>query len=397
MTARKRISTLADEIAKLIAQGIAPESAREAATNARHERLRKPDIVFGGCFELADAMPDVDYVMLPALVQRQVLTLTGRPSHGKSTVAMAMAMALALGRELGPLKPLRSGLVYFLSVEDADGTRKRIYAEAVRHKLTPEERERVNDTLRWAHINTLLSPALIAEYIREDALGARVVAIFIDTGPALFAGDDENANPQIQAFAESCRALTEIEGSPCVVVFWHPVKAASADNLTPRGGSALIGAIDGNLTLWAEDDETTTLGHGKWRADHFDPIVFSLESVPLIMQSGAIANIKIAVPKTGAQIEDKESEATDRREKLLIALLAADGTEPQSVRRLAEIVGVGRSTAGRDLRHMAASKPALVAVDAVTDRYTLMKHGKLAANAVKARQRKAYEAASKGE
>ena len=220
-----------------------------------------------------------------------------------------------------------------------------------------------------------------------------MVAIFIDTGPALFAGDDENANTQMQAFAESCRALTNIEGAPCVVIFWHPVKSANAENLTSRGGSALIGAIDGNLTLWADDDETTTLSHGKWRADHFDPIVFTLESVPLIMRSGATANIRIAVPKTGAQIEDTETESTHRRERLLLALPTI-GEDAVSLRRLAELAQTSRSTAQRDLNRMTKARPPLVNLDPVADRYVITKHGKLAANAVKARQRRAYEEAS---
>ena len=122
---------------------------------------------------------------------------------------------------------------------------------------------------------------------------APVVAIFVDTGAALFAGDDENSNTQLQDFATSCRAFTEVEGAPCVVVFWHPVKNAQADNLIPRGGSALLGAVDGNLTLWLDDDGTATLSHtpAKWRADPFEPIAFTLESVPLVLPSGVNANV----------------------------------------------------------------------------------------------------------
>lgn len=119
-----------------------------------------------------------------------------------------------------------------------NGTRKRIFAEAIRYELNANEREALNRRLRWVHVNTTLHPGIIADAIRADAAGRPVVAIVVDTGAALFAGDDENSNTQLQDFATSCRAFTEVEGALCVVVFWHPVKNAAADNLIPRGGLA---------------------------------------------------------------------------------------------------------------------------------------------------------------
>jgi hypothetical protein len=390
-------SPLVDEVARVVALGASEDVAREAVATARRERLAARNIVMGGCLALADAMPDVSYVMSPVLVQRQVLTLTGRAGHGKSTVAIAIAFALALDRELGPLKPLRRGLVYFISAEDTDGTRKRIYAEAIRHNLNPEERAAIDTRLRWVHVNVTMNPALIAEYLRDDARAQSISAVFVDTGLALFAGDDENANQQMQAFAVSCRVLTELDGAPCVLVFWHPVKNANADNLIPRGGSALLNAIDGNLTLWLDaDTDTATLAHtSKWRADLFEPIDFTLETVQLVMPSGAYASIRIATPKTGAQIEQRESEAASRRAALLLAL---DGTKgPQPVRDVAATLKTSTTTIHRELKDLAKSKPPLVELDAVTKHYRLTSAGRKAAAEISARAAAAYKAARDGE
>jgi hypothetical protein len=385
-----------DAVARLVADGAPEDLAREVCANNAREKLVAQHIVTAGAFEMADTMPDVSYVMAPVLVQRQVITLTGRAGHGKSTVAIAIAFALALQRELGPLKPAREGLVYFVSAEDMDGTRKRIYAEGVRHRLTEDQRKALDRRLRWVHVNVTMNPALIAEHIRGDSRDQDIAAIFVDTGLALFAGDDDNANMAMQAFAVSCRAFTELNGAPSVVVFWHPVKNAGADNLAPRGGSALLNAIDGNLTLWLDTDtDTATLSHSKWRADVFEPIDFALEKVKLILPTDAYATTKIATPKSAADVERDESKGAERREQLLVTL--ADARGPVSQRELGAAAGATKSTVGRDLLHMTSCKPALVAVDPVTGHYTLTATGRRAAEAARERDARAYRAQSEGE
>ena len=184
---------------------------------------------------------------------------------------------LGLRRRLGPLDPdpLSNALVYMISAEDQEGTRLRIFAEAVRHKLNEAERADVNTFLRWVHLSATLHPELISMEIEKDAAGADVCAIFVDTGPALFAGDDENSNAALQSFAASWRPLTLMPGRPVVVLLWHPAKNATADNLVPRGGSSLLGAVDANLTLW-RDDDVVTLSYTKLRSEHFEPIRFRL-------------------------------------------------------------------------------------------------------------------------
>jgi hypothetical protein len=86
----------------------------------------------------------------------------------------------------------------------------RIYAEAVRHNLSPQERTELDGQLRCMHVNTAVHAATIGDHIAEDAAGNDVIAIFLDTGPALFARDDENSNTQLQLFAASCPLLTEV-------------------------------------------------------------------------------------------------------------------------------------------------------------------------------------------
>jgi hypothetical protein len=84
---------------------------------------------------------------------------------------------------------------------------------------------------------------------------------------------------QALKFALMLREFTKLPGSPVVLVPTHPIKNAGKDNLLPRGGSAFLNEMDGNLTLWAEGErETTELSWaGKLRGSSFEPLTFALE------------------------------------------------------------------------------------------------------------------------
>jgi hypothetical protein len=284
-----------------------------------------PSVTVGGCLDLANAMDDVEYVVTPVLAQRQVVTLTGNPGHGKSTTISSIAASIALQEPLGAMRPERPGLAYIVSAEDIDGTRLRIFGEAIRRKLDAEQRARLNRNLRWVQLFGMVAPSFIREWIEEDAAGADVAAVFLDTGPAMFGGESENDNVEMQAFVTGCRVLTRLPGGPCIVVLWHPAKGATADNLLPRGGSALLGAIDGNLTIWHDTDAgiaTLARSSTKWRGEHFDPLHFRLDVIPLILPSGKHVSIRVAVPVDGVAAS---SAKPIRRDTALDALREAIG------------------------------------------------------------------------
>ena len=81
----------------------------------------------------------------------------------------------------------------------------------------------------------------------------------------------------------------------------HPTKYAAADNLLPRGGSSFLNEVDGNLTLWADEEQATTTLHwqGKFRGMTFGPIQFAFQSCEhpsWTLRSGDPVTIKLAVP-----------------------------------------------------------------------------------------------------
>jgi RecA-family ATPase len=179
-------------------------------------------------------MPEADMVMAPCFTRAQLVTLTAHPGAGKSTVCGSAAIHHALIRALGPLTPESDGCVYYVSREDQAGTALRLQAEAARLQLTEQDRAMVNARLRWVLVNENMAPEIIAESMREDAAGMRIDLVFVDTGVALFCGDDENANAQLQAFAARCRWFVNLPGSPCTVVMHCSPTYVETGGASPR-------------------------------------------------------------------------------------------------------------------------------------------------------------------
>ena len=134
----------------------------------------------------------------------------------------------------------------------------------------------------WAEHD--LQPHRLRTFKRSnDPAFAGCSSVTIDTGPAFQAAcgiTEENDNMQALRFALTLRSFTQLPGNPVVLVPTHPVKNAGKDNLLPRGGSAFLNEMDGNLTPWAEGDRTTTelSWAGKLRGPSFGSIAFALDT-----------------------------------------------------------------------------------------------------------------------
>lgn len=382
-------------VEKLVALGASETVARSSVLDADRQKRLGQDLVVGGALTLASEMPDTAYAVPPVLARGQLVACTAHPGHGKSTLFAGICFAGAAGRKLGQLDPVDGSLWYFVSAEDVQGTRNRLLAEVVRHKLTADECAAIDERLRWVHINAPLRPEIILDAIAQDAEGRPIALIVIDTGPAVFLGDDENANAQQQDHAAAWRRGTELGGQPCVVILCHPRKGAGADDLDPRGGSAFVGSLDANLTLW-KDDDVVTLGFKKLRSEVFEPMKFRLDPVPLVLASGARLNIPVAVPISDAGAEAIESEASQRRAAIIGAL---HGAPPLGIREIARrVFGDERrkSTVSRDLDELTKGPRALIERDQVAGKLVLTAAGKKAGEAIRARETQAYREAADG-
>jgi hypothetical protein len=155
-------------------------------------------------------------------------------------------------------------------------------------------------------------------------------AIFVDTSAAYFIGagfDEENSNTQIGKWAQALQLMTELPGTPAVVVLCHPTKNPAPDNLIPRGGGAFIAAIDGNLTLWATTPGEVVKLHwqGKYRGPNFEPLMFRFETGTcdaLKDAHGRSLPSVVAVPIDDAQAEALEKQGQSHEDTILTTMLA---------------------------------------------------------------------------
>jgi hypothetical protein len=151
-----------------------------------------------------------------------------------------------------------------------------------------------------------------AETLKQtiEAGGRETTLIIGDSAAAYFPGDDDNQNVQMGDFARNLRVLTKCKGKPAVLILCHPVKAATKENLLPRGGGAFLNEIDANLTLWSEaQGETSTLHwQGKIRGADFQPVSLSLKQVKLDKLRDAKGRAFVSVVAT-LQTEEQAEKA----------------------------------------------------------------------------------------
>jgi hypothetical protein len=273
-------------------------------------KREKTGVTIGGALRLALTMPDPRGRRVTDLLERPTRHCYRAPpvtarQPSSSGYAFTWRSAVPSVR----LRQKRTGCFYIVSAEDLQGTRNRVLGEAARLHLDADGRALLDERLRWVQVDTNAGAATIREAIEDDAAGRDVALIFVDTGPALFCGDDENDNIAQRNFIEGFISWRYLPGSPVTVLAWHPSKGATADRLEPRDASAIKGTCDFNLTIWRDEDRVT-LHYTKVRAQHFDPIEGKLSTVELEAASGQ----RYFAPIVTLDVTDDRPERADARE-----------------------------------------------------------------------------------
>lgn len=206
-------------------------------------------------------------------------TLTGATGHGKTAISTTLQLAIATGRPFGHLKT-RQRRVLVLCGENPTDYQMRLFATAQEMEIGQSELRNKITVLPRAFALPEYIATLLARIAALEAINGPYGAIFIDTSAAYYGGDNDNDNAQMHAHAQTARMLTA--SGATVVMLCHPIKAANPENLLPRGGGALLNAVDGNLTVWRTGTESSTLHWaGKIRGPDFQPVMFELRPTPL--------------------------------------------------------------------------------------------------------------------
>jgi hypothetical protein len=212
-----------------------------------------------------------EYLWDGILQRRYCYSLTAITGHGKTAVALLLAMSVALERRLGGRDVERGRVLYFASENSVDVQSRWIaMAEHCGFDVNTID-------VRFVSGVTKLSEIAVRITAEAKATGDLALVV-VDTSAATFEGDDENSNVAALEHAKRMRSLTELPGGPTVLLLCHPKASATADNLQPRGGSALLGEMDGNLTA-VKNGSMVEIGHTKLRAEDFATMTFELHTV----------------------------------------------------------------------------------------------------------------------
>lgn len=214
-----------------------------------------------------------DYLVDGILQRRFCYSMTAKTGVGKTTVAMLISALVATGRPLGGLEVAKGSVLYFAGENPTDIQMRWL-------GLTQEMQ--IDPATADVHFVPGAMPlSQVADRITAEVnrKGLQPALVVVDTAAAYFEGEDENSNTQAVEHARRLRSLTTLPGGPCVLILCHPTKRATDDDLIPRGGSAFIAEVDGNIALQKRDTLIVASVQGKFRGREFDPVSFELKAV----------------------------------------------------------------------------------------------------------------------
>ena len=332
-----------------------PEPPVKAAPATRKQRKEsRPPVRFKTVAEFCGEYVPLAYAIEGIVRTNSLYSLTGRTGSGKTALMVAAALAATTGRSDILGRDVEQGRVSYLAFENPDDVRMKFKIAAF---LLNVDLGALGD--RLVILDRRDKPeAILAELSRLAEAGGPFSMVLADTFAAWFDGKDINDNVESGEFTRRLRPFTQLPGLPAVIVGAHPVKNASADNLIPYGGGAILNEFDGNLTLWQNPETRSVSMHwqGKLRGLDFTPVPFRFEvtgSPDILDVKGRQVQLPTLMPSTPADVEAR----ADERDKTNIALLRAMLAEPDGTQTVwANLIGRSKSTVNGHLQALKKEK-----------------------------------------
>ena len=211
-----------------------------------------------------------EYTIEGVLLRGYLYGITGKSNAGKTAIAVSLAACVGAGKSFGRHQSV-VGRVLYLAGENPEDIRLRIKAYCVSMSL-PDAFNNVTFISRSFSITQHFE-----ELMELSELVGGFDLVLVDGKTSFFSGDEENDNTQAYAQALELRSLTRLVGLPSVAVLCHPNRAVEgAEGLLPRGGSAFLNELDGNLTAW-NSGGVVSLSQNKIRGADFEPVKIKLD------------------------------------------------------------------------------------------------------------------------
>ena len=222
-------------------------------------------------------MPPPEYLVRGLLRRGYFYAATGVTGHGKTAWAIELAVTLARGEAFGPFPASTKGplKVLYLAGENPDDIRYRFRAVQDERGMKP------GDPISIKVIAGSFDLEGEASILKTELETWQPDLVIVDTQQAHQPKiADDNVNQDLLRWARAVRPLTLLPDRPTILVLSHPIKNASKTQLVPRGGSAFLNELDGNLTIWMEEGSSIVEVHfNKLRGVPFDPFYFRLDTV----------------------------------------------------------------------------------------------------------------------
>jgi len=236
-----------------------------------------------------------EYLVEPLIQRASLYTVTALTSHGKTAVLLYIALCVASGQPVAG-KPAVKGRVVWFAGENPSDFAQKIHTACHHWGFDPDSLDMV------VMAGAFDLAGMPEEAVKMAAAGGETALVVIDTSAAYRFDDDEDSNANAIAWARMLRKhFPAMSGRPAVLIATHPTKHADETNLIPRGGGSFLNEVDGNLTLWADEEQNTTTLHwqGKLRGMSFCPLQFALKPCPhptWTFRNGDPVLVKLAIP-----------------------------------------------------------------------------------------------------
>jgi hypothetical protein len=260
--------------------------------------------------------------------------LIGPPGIGKSFVGLSSAISVATGRPWFGSPVVRSGPVAWVLAEGAPARFARRLAAAKLYAGLPLDQS--VGIYTWPAPPTLLRESDVTALV-EAVASTGAVLVVIDTYSRCAAGADENSAADTSRLVAALDALRGPTGATVLALHHTPHDGRS----TPRGSSALLGAVDTVLTLTAADGRLRLACAKQRDGAPFAPALLSLEPI-----GDSVVPVLAPTEDLGAVVVDDAVDAD---------ILRALAGGPTSGSGLARSLGRDRSLVFARLRHLAAT------------------------------------------
>ncbi len=211
------------------------------------------------------ALPPPEPLIGGYLTRDSLAVLYGRPGTAKSFIAISMALAVVTGTPWFG-HDVHRGPVLYVAGEGTSGLaqRQRAWQDACE----------VDDLkgMYWLPFAVNLLQADWSRGLAELAADLGVVLVIIDTLARSMVGGDENKSGDMAQAIEAADEIRRQAGATSLLVHHTP-----KDGTTPRGHSALEGAVDTGLLLERSEAVFTLTAAKQKDIPQVEPLIFELE------------------------------------------------------------------------------------------------------------------------